>query len=243
MIDFRPHLVVGRNVFAVVVTNDEPDNDADHEAEAGNEGESPNAAGFLAAFCLRSAAAEAGRPRGLDFGTDGAWRCASEEIDGWKQPGYDAGAWRPAVELGAADTRPWELRNRMQAAWSATGQYGRIRTVFVPGDPLTDGLGRPNREQVVTRRASAATTLQALEMTNGKTLADYLRRGAERLLSRIERHPAESVRRLFVHGLGREPGADELKIALEALGEPIGREGIEDLLWTVSMLPEFQLIY
>ena len=45
-------------------------------------------------------------------------------------------------------------------------------------------LGRPNREQVVTTRPSAATTFQALELTNGETLADILKRGAQNLLVR-----------------------------------------------------------
>ena len=61
---------------------------------------------------------------------------------------------------------------------------GRVRAALVNADPLMTALGRPNREQVVTMRASAATTLQSLELSNGATLADALHRGAVRLKAR-----------------------------------------------------------
>jgi hypothetical protein len=47
----------------------------------------------------------------------------------------------------------------------------RTRAALANADPLMTALGRPNREQVVTVRTSAATTLQALELENGSTLA------------------------------------------------------------------------
>src|SRR5690606_1057152 len=58
---------------------------------------------------------------------------------------------------------------------------GTIRASLVAADPLMTALGRPNREQVVTTRASAATTLQALQLINGETLALRLAQGAERI--------------------------------------------------------------
>ena len=51
----------------------------------------------------------------------------------------------------------------------------RTRAGLVAANPLMLALGRPNREQVVTTRTSAATTLQTLELLNGPTLADHLR--------------------------------------------------------------------
>jgi Protein of unknown function (DUF1553)/Protein of unknown function (DUF1549)/Planctomycete cytochrome C len=47
--------------------------------------------------------------------------------------------------------------------------------------PLTRAMGRPIRDQVFTTREDAATTLQALELVNGETLAIVLKRGALRL--------------------------------------------------------------
>ena len=46
--------------------------------------------------------------------------------------------------------------------------------------------------------------------------------------------------------LGRveaEAPPEELKLGTELLGAPVRRESVEDLLWSVAMLPEFQLIY
>ena len=33
------------------------------------------------------------------------------------------------------------------------------------------------------------------------------------------------------------------KMAEELIGKPVKKEGVEDFLWAMTMLPEFQLIY
>ena len=55
--------------------------------------------------------------------------------------------------------------------------------------PLTRAMGRPIRDQVFTTREDAATTLQALELVNGDTLAIVLKRGALRLLGELPDAP------------------------------------------------------
>ncbi len=55
--------------------------------------------------------------------------------------------------------------------------------------PVTRALGRPIRDQVFTTREDAATTLQALELVNGETLAAALRRGALRLTGELPPAP------------------------------------------------------
>jgi hypothetical protein len=52
----------------------------------------------------------------------------------------------------------------------------------VAANPLTRALGRPIRDQVYSTRDSQATTLQALETTNGETLTHWLLRGAQSML-------------------------------------------------------------
>jgi hypothetical protein len=118
---------------------------------------------------------------------------------------------------------------------------GRIRASLVAADPLTTALGRPNREQVVTTRASAATTLQALQLINGETLARRLAQGAERLM-RTRPSPEDVINRLYAQALGRAPTRQEREICEAMLGPSPSQEGIEDLLWSLVMLPEFQLI-
>ena len=103
-------------------------------------------------------------------------------------------------------------------------------------------LGRPNREIVVTTRPTVATTLQALEMTNGETLADILKRGAKSLLTDSGPLSNDFVPTLYQKALGRKPSDRELQLAREMVGQPPQPAGVEDLLWAVTMLPEFQLI-
>jgi hypothetical protein len=104
-------------------------------------------------------------------------------------------------------------------------------------------LNRPNREQVMTARQATATTLQALELTNGETLDKVLKRGAARVLAAAPRSTDELIEQIFVKSLSRVPTGAERKLANELVGSPAKQEGVEDLLWSVAMLPEFQLIY
>jgi hypothetical protein len=130
--------------------------------------------------------------------------------------------------------------------WFAKADFGngtnQIRASLVAADPLTVALGRPNREQVVTSRPTVATTLQALELTNGETLAKILHRGAEQLVA-ADTLPGELIDRLYRNALSRPPGATEKAMAIDLLGQPTRQEGVEDFVWAMVMLPEFQLIY
>ena len=118
-----------------------------------------------------------------------------------------------------------------------------MRASLVAADPLAVALGRPNREQVITTRASAATTLQSLELTNGDTLSRLLKQGAEKILAEKPSSGRELVTQLYAKALGRKPTRDELKLSSELLGKPVQAEHVEDFLWAMVMLPEFQLIY
>ncbi len=118
----------------------------------------------------------------------------------------------------------------------------QARASLTTSDALMRALDRPNREQVVTQRATVATTLQALELTNGQTLAAMLSQGAERW-SHTARTPDNLVNGLFQQALGRLPSIAEKQAALDLIGSPVRKEGMEDLLWALVMLPEFQLVY
>ncbi len=57
--------------------------------------------------------------------------------------------------------------------------------------------------------------------------------------------PIPAVRDLYARALGREPTSGETALALELLrpkGDVIPTEGVEDLLWSLVLLPEFQVI-
>jgi hypothetical protein len=127
----------------------------------------------------------------------------------------------------------------------AAGPAGtnNARAALVAADPLMVALARPNREQVVTTRPTEATTLQALELTNGETLAEVLKRGAQNMLGASSVAKARLIPTLYERALGRRPTRQERRLAQEMVGQPAQSAGVEDLLWSVAMLPEFQLIY
>jgi hypothetical protein len=71
---------------------------------------------------------------------------------------------------------------------SGSGSYARDWRF--KSSPLTRALGRPIRDQVYTERNTKATTLQALELVNGKEISRMLSRGARRMLDRLPDAPA-----------------------------------------------------
>jgi mono/diheme cytochrome c family protein len=177
-----------------------------------------------------------------DFGSDASWVVTDREIAGWQQLGFAAKDWPFASELGAIDIQSWHLRGDLVARRFASLHPTVVRAALVASDPLMTALGRPNREQVVTTRPEEATTLQALEMTNGKTLDGTLKRGAASLVK--ERVPGRKlVRLVYQEAVGREPTPEELKAGEGLLGKEPRQDRIEDFLWAMLMLPEFQLIY
>ena len=176
-------------------------------------------------------------------------------VDLAENTGKEAGFHGPAVRRFSAE----QFRDavaQVTGVWYDKADFGgttnHVRASFVATDPLMTALGRPSREQVVTVRATTATTLQGLELTNGKTLARILQRGAERLAANFDlpdvKAPAKMstdllLDRIYLQALGRKPKSDERKLARELVGDPVRPEGVEDLLWAVCMLPKFQLIY
>jgi cytochrome c553 len=118
-----------------------------------------------------------------------------------------------------------------------------VRATLVDADLLMRSLGRPNREQVVTTRPDQLSTLQALDLANGRILAELLARGAANVLKADSKATADEIaNRVFVLALSRKPTADELVAAQAMVGDQPTAEGVADLLWAVVMLPEFQLV-
>jgi hypothetical protein len=56
-----------------------------------------------------------------------------------------------------------------------------VREWELKSTPLTRALGRPVRDQVVTDRLTQPTTLQAVELVNGRFLAEWLKEAARKL--------------------------------------------------------------
>lgn len=116
------------------------------------------------------------------------------------------------------------------------------RASLVKNDPFLTALGRPNRETVSTSRMSQANLLQALELTNGSKFTKTLKTGAKTWRTLYPTSGA-LVTKLYEKAYGRVPQAQELAVAQKILGTNPSEESIQDLVWAVTLSPEFQLIF
>jgi len=86
------------------------------------------------------------------------------------------------IDTVSAVTGEWRLAEKGKTAVPA-------RDWRFKASPLALALGRPIRDQVFTTRDNRPTTFQALELVNGSSLENMLRRGAERLLDQLPAAP------------------------------------------------------
>lgn len=116
------------------------------------------------------------------------------------------------------------------------------RASLIVNNNFLTALGRPNRETVATGRETQANLLQALELTNGARFNAAMKKGAERW-RRSYADTDAMIDAIYRNALNRKPTTDELKIAKTALGSNSTDDTVADLLWSIMLLPEFQLIY
>ncbi|OYX23473.1 MAG: hypothetical protein B7Z16_02485 [Algoriphagus sp. 32-45-6] len=116
------------------------------------------------------------------------------------------------------------------------------RASLVANNEFLKALGRPNREIVSTSRDSQASLLQALELSNGEKLNKSLVKGGEKWAVAFA-DPVVLTENLYAKALLRKPSPKELEVAKKALGSKPNPVAVQDLLWAVFLLPEFQLIY
>ncbi len=140
---------------------------------------------------------------------------------------------RPSVKAGGSRdakfvfTGPWPRRlTAEQFADSIallTGEWRvRVDNRPVPGsyarewrfkaNPLTRALGRPVRDGAVTERQTESTMLQALELTNGRVVNEWLSDGAKRMVGKMDPAPTS----LFDSGVMR--GAARVNVDLDITG-------------------------
>ena len=235
LVNLKGRLKKGSNVIAIKAVNHLPDNKAPAEDKPAPES-AANPAGLF--FFTRIKGPDVTN----NIVTDASWVWSRERKEGWETEKFSEEEWKTSAELGEVNANPWRARDALAGALFGTQFQGATRSALANADPLTVCLGRPSREQVMTTRASAATTLQALELTNGETLARLLDAGAAKL-AKNEKSAESLVKQLYRKALGREPSRDEMNLASQLVGTPVQKEGVEDLIWSIAMLPEFQMIY
>lgn len=157
--------------------------------------------------------------------------------------GKESGPSRPATLVANQRFLGDDVHNRIVDAVQRTlvGTVRPVRASMLTSNLLMRSLGRPNREQVVTTRPESLSTLQAIDLANGEILDRTLAAGANRLLPTAGGGD-DFVQTMFLRALCRPPTAQEHELATELLGSNPDAAAVQDLLWTLIMLPEFQFV-
>lgn len=206
---------------------------------AKNAGAGPNPAGLF--MDVRIMLAD-GKEQRVSTGDGWEWSSTLPDANGkFKTPAED---WKPVVVVPPVPA--WTDRtNGPAAAYLAEltpGNMPMVRSALVKSDFLMRSLGRPNRDQIVSMRPDELTTLEAIDLSNGATLASALAKGAEQIVAQKWASNDDLVRWIYVHALARTPTATELAAALEVLGDKPTAPAVADVLWAVLMQPEFLFV-
>jgi hypothetical protein len=200
---------------------------------ARNGGSGPNPAGFLLEGRIELPNA---MPLTIATGPSWKWTATLPDAKGhFSHPPHD---WQPAQVLNHP-----EVWDRFVATMPSltTDPVPMVRASLVPADLLMRALGRPNREQIVSMRPDNITTLEAIDLANGDQLAGLLKKGAASLASKRKSTP-ELIDDVFLRALGRRATTAEKNGLGASLGSQPTPQAIEDLLWMVILLPEFQFV-
>lgn len=205
---------------------------------ASNAGTRPNAAGFFFDARVRD---EAGTEIAISSDESWEWNAKVPVTKEGRLGAFERKDWKLVTVVKPVG--PWEKVINAQAptllAQGATASGRMVRASLLKADFLMRTLGRPNRDQIVSTRPNDLTTLEAIDLANGSILAETITKGAARLLAE---NSGDLIGPLYRHALAREPREEELATAKEIVGEKPSQQGVEDLLWVVCMLPEFQLV-
>ena len=258
LFNLQPLLVAGNNVISVDISShtEKQINDSERKAFPGASTHLNRQSGF--AFYLRCALP--GDANALEITSDATWSVRRNPDGAFNAVAFADADWSKAQPLPAGVAPidegpgleplnrkdfaniPVELGASLSPAVSTAAHVGKIRAPLLAADPLQVALDRPNREIVIPVRASAATTLQALELTNGGTLNAKLQRAAAKSAPSAAGDPGMWLDRTFRTALSRPPSPAERDVTLSLLGAKPSEEALADFLWALVNLPEFQLI-
>ena len=141
----------------------------------------------------------------------------------------------PIYDVGALKYNPYGS----EEAFTVANPF--VRAALVQNDPFLTALGRPSRENITSVRESQATLLQAMELTNGATLNEALKAGAREWAAGHD-SPETLTEAVFRQSFGRKPSDEERRVAQSLFNGEVDTSAVQDLLWSVVLLPEFQFI-
>ncbi len=206
---------------------------------ARNLGDKPNAAGLY--FEARLQLADG---RQLEIASDESWTFSDKAPVGSREGrlGKTPGPWQSVTLLGRPQVyAKIDSQIRRGLAMGLSSESSMVRASLLNSDFLMRSLGRPNRDQIVSSRPSELTTLEAIDLANGDSLAKSLAVGARRYLEK-NLSTVELVEQIYRFALSREPSPGEKQAIAAALSSEPTQQSVEDLLWAICMMPEFMLV-
>ncbi|HET7218531.1 MAG TPA: DUF1553 domain-containing protein, partial [Vicinamibacterales bacterium] len=151
------------------------------------------------------------QPRGYVFSGPEVRRLTAEQLA--DAVGAITGEWSIAPLRAAAAPPPPPRPDSSRGAPSQPTSSGiYAREWRAASTNLTRALGRPIRDQINAMRPVQSTTLQALELTNGEILAQWLSRGARRMTGDLRGEPVSLYTRA-VAGRNAAPSTFEIDIS------------------------------
>ena len=208
---------------------------------ASNALDRPNAAGLYFDSWLIFADGEKRRYR-----SDGNWRYSEKPVGKSKEGrlGKVTGPFRPVVSLGRVRGYEKAFTPSILQSFrsSQADDLPMVRASLLKADFLMRALGRPNRDQIVTSRPRELTMLEAIELYNGQSFADLLSHGAEYWADQKFESTDDMTATVFFEALSRAPTDQEMRTLRELVGESPQRTAIEDMLWSIVMMPEFFVV-
>lgn len=219
-IDISAFIRKGKNVIAI---------------EAQNDGPIANPAGVLLHARIISNLTDT-----LSIYSDNTWVTTDSTVQtSWNQITFDDKKWKKAHGYSSFQNSPWGKLLRFNINGS---QYQPIRASQVIADPFQLALGRPTRENVTTKRSEEPGLLQSITLSNHPLMHARIDEGAEKWAIKYTSNTAQLIHDLYLSLLCRIPDKRELNLLLEYLRSVDAKEGIEDIIWSIVVSPEFQFI-
>ncbi|MEO5913858.1 MAG: DUF1549 domain-containing protein [Luteolibacter sp.] len=219
-VSFAKFLVKGDNELVMVVKN---------------EGSGANPAGAVFHALLKRG------DQWVELVSDATWQWSAKNPQSDGRVSRSPGDWKPAAVI---DPNPWGAVSAIlpDQLLAMTSGKSIVRASLLKSDPLMRTLGRPNREQIVTTRPDDLTTLEAMDLNNGSILNDRLTESAQALLKMNFASSRDLANYVWRSALSRDPTPAELQLILSLLGAKPDAAVTQDFLWSVLMMPEFQII-
>lgn len=201
-----------------------------------NDGALPNPAGLL--FALRILYADGTKQYVY---SDKTWSTTNQiPAKDWTSLHFEENNWKGVSRQHATNSHWGKLPSFIYEKPLKNSQFARASLVKL--DPLMKTLGRPTRENVATTREINPTLLQALMLTNDDFLYQNIQEGAAKLLVTTNEDMDKLIDHLYQSILGRLPTQQERKTILDQVEKQPKKEVVEDLIWSMILLPEFQFL-